>query len=107
MGKQTIKFEVITDNFHAGPANDFHEELGKSARKTESRLLVKFFNDSLVRSSEYTITKETGGVIYMLESLVNSKQGQFIDITFEPPVSPDYLEEFKRRIEGSTLRYTD
>lgn len=107
MSTQTVKFEVQTDYFHVEPSSEFYKILLKSVKETGSNLHVEFFNDDKTRPSEYTITKKSGGLIYMLESFANSKLGEKIAVSFEPPVSKNYLEEFKKRVEGSSLKYAD
>jgi hypothetical protein len=99
MGNEDIVFGVKEDRFHVGPTKELYRKLTEAQKETGSKIRIKTSYGCKTRPSEYVINGSSGGCVDLLEQLANTKQGDSIQISFEPPVSDDYLDEFKERIK--------
>jgi len=99
MDSKKIEFEITRDYFHIQPAMELYKKLREARRETGSNIHLETSYECMTRPSDYVIDGSPSESVVMLEHLINVKQGETIQLSFEPPVSDKYLDEFKERIK--------
>jgi hypothetical protein len=99
MDSKIIEFKVTTDYFHVGPARELYGKLREAHEETGSNIRIKTSYKTKTQIDDHIINGLPGESIGLLDYLVNTKQGETIQLSFEPPVSDEYLDEFKRQIK--------
>ena len=92
-----IEFEITKDYFHIGPAMALYKKLREARKETGSNIHLKTSYECMTRPSDYVIDGSPGESILLLQHLINTEQGETIQLSFEPPVSDEYLDNFKRQ----------
>ena len=97
---QKIQFTIETEYFHILPTQKFLKEVIGASKETGSTILLKTSYEIPTRPSKYIINgNHTKKLTDMTAALINTKKGEKIDLVFDDSVLPDYISDFKNRVE--------
>lgn len=101
MSGKNLEFEVTMDYFHVAPARELYRKLREAYEETGSSIRIKTSHRFKTRAQiDYQIINGLPGEsIGLLDYLLSTKQGETIQLSFEPPVSDEYLDKIKKRIK--------